>query len=240
MDFDPLARDAPHDDASCWSRWFSGDFAFDTPRALTELPAGALEQADPSLAREDLELYFSRRESPSAIYVATRVARGLPWQNPMQVVDLDAGGDAYRVTIADDDRTAVFTSSRSMNLNLFDATRSGSSFGAIAINEAAGLDTAAQEKNPELASDGLGLYFVRQAATRSELHATRATLGASFGAPTELSELQISGLIGVGDASLSPDERVVTCIAGTAPTCRTTRLARARPTCSTRASRFPG
>lgn len=217
VDFDARARDAQTLETACWPRWFSSDLAFDTPRQLTELPAGTVEQADASLARSDLELYFSRTESPSAIYVATRAARGLPWENPTRVGDLDAGGDAYRVTIADDDRTAVFNSLRSGTLDLYGATRSGSSFGAIGTTDVAVLDTNGQEKYPELAADGLGIYFVRVAAMRTELHATRATLDDPFGAPTELSELGISGLIGVGDASVSPDERVITYIAGSGP-----------------------
>ena len=221
--FEELARDAPTPDAptleapSCWPRWFAGTFAFDQPRGLSELLPGTLSHADPSLAGGDLELFYSRSETPSVIYLATRAARGMPWQNPTKVTDLDLMGGSYRVTIARDDRTVVFTSDRNGNLDLYTAPRSGASFGPVGTAEVAALQTTDQEKNPELTVDGLGLYFTRQGASRRELYASRQTLGAPFGAATVLSELLIPGLAGIGDASISPDGRVIVYVAGNGP-----------------------
>ncbi|MBA3821959.1 MAG: hypothetical protein H0X17_23950 [Deltaproteobacteria bacterium] len=197
----------------CWSAWIDGTLAFDTPVPLTELGAGALV-LDPSLADDDLTLYFSRETgNDHDVYVTTRADRTQPWQAPRTVPELNSNADDTRVSSTEDGLLAVLSTRRpATDFELWLATRSTRTepFGPLDRAAFVNVSSLENEHDPELTLDGLRLYVAPGAVTVPQQLAVtaRASREVPFGVPVTIPVPVATGEH-VADPSVSPDERVL-------------------------------
>lgn len=195
--------------ATCWPRWHAGDLQLSPPKRVAEL-ASTLPQQNPSLSFDGRTLYFERDSTTADQFVATRPARDAPWGPAVPLTPMSNIGQGSRMTTSADAMLAIIDAKRSGRADLYTATRATAdgAFGQLSSALVGALNTGIQELDPELTADGLGLYYAPFDGTNQRIVvARRPSPDASFGLPTELSELQLS--TAVADPTLSPDETVI-------------------------------
>lgn len=215
-----IGFDAHGDDASalgCWPAWRDGTIAFDAVARIDELATGANE-ANPYLTADGRTLYFDRPGAANDLLVATRSGVGQPFGEAIPVSALNTDADEGRLSIAGDGATGFFNADRpggAGGSDVWTAHRTeGGAFAAPTQDDLAAVNTAAQELDPEISSDGLALYLAPYTGGTDQWIAVarRGSVDDPFGAPERLTELDISP--GLGDPAVSPDQLVIVFAAG--------------------------
>ncbi len=199
--------------ADCWSAWLDGPLAFDTPVLLPEL-GSSMRQLDPSLADDDLTLYFSARNGTHHdVYVAHRADRTQPWSAPRAVPELNSSVDDSRVSVTADGLVAVLATQRpATDFELWMTTRSARTepFGPLDRVALVNVSSLEDEHDPELTLDGLRLYLAPGAVTVPQhlAVASRPSRTVPFDAAVTI-PVPLGTDEHVADPSVSPDERVL-------------------------------
>jgi len=201
-----IGFDSHGDDAGelgCWPAWRDGTIAFDAVTRIDELVTGAGE-ANPYLTADGLTLYFDRPGAGNDLMVATRSA---------PVTSLNTAGDEGRLSVTGDGTTVFFNADRpggAGGSDVWTARRAAANtFAAPTQDLLAGVNTANQELDPEISSDGLALYLAPYTSGSDQWIAVarRDAVGQPFGAPERLTELDVAP--GLGDPAVSPDQLVI-------------------------------
>jgi hypothetical protein len=120
-----------------------------------------------------------------------------PFSVPVPVTELNSTDFEDDPTLSTDQLEILFTSTRPGGVGLTDlwaATRMTATAAWGTPSNVAELNTAANESNPELSSDGLTLVFSRGGAGDQDLYlATRSSPLAAWGPATRIDELSIVG-----------------------------------------------
>jgi hypothetical protein len=87
---------------------------FGTPSEITELTDPDADQQDPTLTRDELELYFTRSVAgaPGDIWRSTRALVGDPWLAPQRVAELSSDSNDSTPEVSADGLTLYFASDR--------------------------------------------------------------------------------------------------------------------------------
>lgn len=197
---------------NCWSAWLPGPPSLSTPQQVAEL-ATAMNEGDPSLSDDALQIYFTRvfPSSSGDIMVATRADRSSPFSTPTAMADLNTTMDETKLTLSNAGLLAVWSSNRtgSMGYDLWEAARSSTTaaFGAASLMPFTQVNDGQNQYDPHLSSDGLRLYLApAQASTQIVQLATRSSQVANFGTPADVVDL---GTNFNADPTLSPEELVI-------------------------------
>lgn len=216
---DGLANECVGDSAqplSCLDRWKTNSVRFG---AVADLGVNsAQDDRDAWISAAGTEVLFSSNRASAQgggnttpdIYSASRPDLTSAFGTPAVVAALSSTSTDSHVTLGADGLTAYLASNRSGGHggnDLWRATRTAATAAFSAPDQAtvASANSAMEELDPTLSSDGLHLYFARGAGQLQRLMlATRATTSDAFAAAAMISELDA----GVSDAdpAVSPDE----------------------------------
>ncbi len=105
----------------------NADGTFNPPTPVSELKSAA-DEARTAISRDGLEIFVgsNRLGTAFAIFVSTRASVSAPWNPPVSVGGLNAGGGATQPALSPDGTVLYFTSNRpggSGNLDLYSAVR---------------------------------------------------------------------------------------------------------------------
>jgi hypothetical protein len=188
---------------------------FGAPVALAELNTPD-EDVLSDMSADELTAYVSTNHGVTGVHLfyATRAKRGDPF-GPLTSLFPSGSFDDWGVAVSPDALTAVVSSNRGGNSDLYVATRPNtwSAFGALGA--ASATNTAEDEQGPKWAADGKTLYFDSTRSGSRDLYRSTAT-GGSFGAPEAIKELNSADLDAV--PVLSPDELTIYFVSTRAPT----------------------
>jgi len=176
---------------------------FSDLRRLIELGDPELDQEDPTLTGDELELYFSapgpRRDkaagdAPSHLLVSKRAKTSDPWGTPTEVVGLNGSFTSYAPTTSSDGLSIWFASDMpggQGGMDIWTSSRSSRDAGWDLPRNVAEISTSGWELDPGVSQDLRILYFGRFGAdNRNHLWGTsRALPTDSWDAPHEISEL---------------------------------------------------
>lgn len=174
--------------------------AFDTPVALTSVNSGTDERA-PWLSTDGRRLYFHRPGSvgDTDLFVAERSALTAEFGTPALVPGVNSTATDEAPFLRPDEDTLFFSSSRGSGTDLYVSNASNGVFAAptllAVVNSSVYADT-----RPVLRRDGLALYFQSQRSGVGNDNdgdiwlAQRASTGANFDGPTNVSLLNTSGI----------------------------------------------
>jgi Tol biopolymer transport system component len=186
---------------------------FGTPTNVAELNT-ASSDGDPEISSGGLTIWFSSTRSGGSggydLYRATRASITEAFGAPELITELSTSSDDRDPSLTPDRLTIYFASNRSGGaggLDIWMASRAtaADAFGApVNVTE---LNTADREANPEIAADGLTVYFDSDRAGGvglDDLHvATRTALAEPFANIQNLTALNTTS--DDGDAELSAD-----------------------------------
>ncbi len=167
--------------------------AFSAPVKLTALNSAASDD-DPSLTGDELEIYFASYRAggpgPENIYRSTRSGPSAAWSPPQLVAELNSTSLDCTPRVSLDGLTITFASARSGSFELYVSTRATRSAPWSAPQPLASLGSSADDYGGSLSPSGLTLVFYSDRGGDLDLYVSkRATTGAAWGAPAELSEL---------------------------------------------------
>ena len=183
---------------------------FSTPQHIVELGSAGDDWA-PRVTADALELYlYSSRPGTRGgfdIFVARRASTAVPWMLPADVPELSSTADEATSFVSEDGLTFLVTSDRS-TANSSDiwistrASRTAAFSTPVIVTE---IMSAQGETSPWLSPDGLRLYFISDRLGLKDVYiATRANVGATFGAPDLITEVSSGG--NQREITLSHDE----------------------------------
>lgn len=195
---------------NCWAAWRNGTVRFAPPRALTELNDASLTDGDPFVSTDGLTLYFANGPSATRdIYAATRPDRVSLFGTPMSRGDLNSAMAEDKISITSNELLVAFSSDRtgSQGFDLWESARvtSTATFQTADQMPFAMVNTAANERDPHINTDGNRVYFA-VGTPQAILETSRTSQVAPFSAPTPVAGL---GVAITADPSLSPDELVI-------------------------------
>jgi hypothetical protein len=218
LDFDAITDSAVSDApaVTCWASWLAGTVVLSAPQLIAEL-ASTQPRTNPFLTTDGLHLYFDDFGAGNGdIWRADRDSVGVPWHAPALVAELSSSAKEGRVTLDTTGTIAIWVSARGGPENLWYATRATTAdpFGTATQTDVAALDGGpGNVLDPEIIGPGLRLYASPLSGSSQTIEVTsRASTALAFGAPVSLPSLSISS--GVGDTTLSPDERVIVFTSG--------------------------
>jgi Tol biopolymer transport system component len=192
-----------------------GSAQFAPAQQVPNLDTGGSDEGTPFLSFDGLSLYFfSTRPGPGVqgdrdIWVARRDSVDAEFGAPAVLPAVNGPDLEHLPRLSRDELSIAFVSGRdSPNgaSNLWVATRASRSVDFSAAAEVPGINTNAREEGFSFSEDGLTLFFSSNRADGSNMDlfvATRPDIGASFGAPQPLEDLN-SGVEDL-DPQLSPD-----------------------------------
>jgi hypothetical protein len=97
-----------------------------TPMPIAELNTANYE-ADPDIARDERVFLFSSDRpggpGPGDIYISTRASSAVPFDPPLLIPELNTAGDEEDPFVTDDVRYILFSSDRSGNFEIYEASR---------------------------------------------------------------------------------------------------------------------
>lgn len=164
--------------------------AWGMPAAVANVSSGQPDRR-PTLSPDGLALYQSRQTVGTAdwnILVSTRASTSAPFGAPANEPSLNGAVSDSGLYILGD-RSAVFTSGRSGNDELYTAQWTGTAYGQITMIE--GVQDAAPDEGPMMTSDKLELYWA-SARVNQQLdiyRATRSSTTENFGNVASVTEL---------------------------------------------------
>ncbi len=165
-------------------------------------------ELDPRLSSDGLTIYFSRGDVESSdVHTSRRNSTNDladSWVVPRRIAELAGGGANFSFAVSGDERSAVFTSTRAGDVDLFRATNNAAMWLDIEpldeLNESDSFDGSS-----ELSADGLTLYFDSDRSGQRLIYvATRASVMTEFSAPVRLDGIGIAE-----DASISADANTI-------------------------------
>jgi Tol biopolymer transport system component len=173
---------------------------FSAPTNVTELNMAGTNSEDPTLTADRLEIVFSSTRVTGLggvdLWTATRPSTSDAWSAPTLIAGVNSTSDDTTPEITEDGLDLLFASSRAGGGGLYDlyqATRAsrGASWGTP--QRIAELASAADEFAGSLAPDRLTIIFTSSRSggvgAGDIYQAVRASTGATWGAPTLVSEL---------------------------------------------------
>src|SRR5690606_25854859 len=89
------------------------DVPFGTPKLVAELSLPGIEEDDPCLTRDQLEIFFDRDDGGHDIYTSRRASIANPWPPPAPVVELNSSSTDEHPALSADGLRLYFTSRRS-------------------------------------------------------------------------------------------------------------------------------
>ena len=190
-----------------------GRLAFRSVRRLSELAAkGPLadetELSGPCLADDGQSLYFARSRPGQRADIVLAHRDGERWSRAEPVRELNSVDDDRRVTIDAKGRSLLLASNRSGTRGGFDLYESSRvrDHWSKPKSVSGSLNTADDEFDPSLSSDGLTLYFVRKASgeTADIFESHRSAIDADWPAPQAVAAVN-SPLSHERSPAISPD-----------------------------------
>ena len=188
------------DDASTYAHIYAASrpsvaSPFSAPAPITAVN-GPTNDSDPALSADGLTLYFQSDRAGGTmgdIYVATRAALVNAFGTPAPVANVNTADDETQPAL-DADGSLWLSSTRDGGAGGYDLYRAPSSAGGfetpVAVTE---LNSPGDEWSATLSSDGLTIFFSSNRGGGAGAYdiyvATRASVGASFSAPTNVTEL---------------------------------------------------
>ena len=163
-----------NDDAPVASVWA-------TPTRIDVLSTTGYRDTVGTVRGDLCEMYFmTDRRGPSEIWVSSRFAATLPWEDPTPVNALNALGSVSSPELSADGRTLIFSLSVGSHWDLYITTRSSPTSAWATPQAITELNTTATESQAELAADGKTIWFARTITGSSyDIHvATRPSLTA--------------------------------------------------------------
>jgi hypothetical protein len=163
---------------------------FGAPTPIGELNAAGVFDSDPTLTRDELEIYFtSDRSGSREIWRAVRLTTSVPFDPPQLVAELTSGVDDSTPELSPDGLEIYF----SRGTNIFVATRPAIGAAWSIPSAVTELNTPTDETRPgAMLESGNVMYLYRGAPTFDLYVTARATRGAPWNPPALVSEL-ISG-----------------------------------------------
>ena len=150
----------------------------------------------PSFTADGLYVLFGVSSSNNDLYAAVRSDLGSPFSAPAAVVELNSADTDWDPYVSPDGLTACFSSSRPGGMGSRDivcasrTSRAASFDSPVHLSE---INSGSFEGGPFLTPDGLDVYFSSRRAggmgDKDLYHATRASTGDPFGAPTPVTQL---------------------------------------------------
>jgi len=171
---------------------------FGAPQPLVVLNS-PLSEDDPTLTGDMLEIYFDRGGD---IYHAVRASAALPWGVPLPVIALNSLSGETTPFITPDGLTIFLASDRPGGAGGYDiyvATRASRVAGWSAPQQVSSLSTSSLENGPATGPGMLELVLTsnRTGSADNDLYlASRASLGAGWGAPINLTAVNSSDVEG--------------------------------------------
>lgn len=187
---------------------------FGAPVAITELNTTD-EDILSDVSPDGLTLYLASNHAVTGVHVffATRPSTTAPF-GARQLLFPNGNFDDWGVTVTSDGLTAILTSDRSGNSQLYVASRPSTlaAFGAPAL--AAGTNSPKNEEGPRWTADGKTLYFDSTRSGNRDIYRS-AVVGATFTAPVAVTELNSPALDAV--PVLTADELTIYFLSTRAP-----------------------
>jgi Tol biopolymer transport system component len=204
--------DAPADGlglTGCNKRWVEGTITFGSPIQLTEL-GGDGNQRDPFLSGDELTVYFATGpEMNIDVFMATRSTLGDTFTALQEHTEVTSNANDSRFSITRDLLYAVVSSNRpSGDVDIWSSRRANplQPFPAFDQIDLAMVNTATDQHDPFITTDGKQLYFAHSSTVQRIVVSARAPNG-TFSTPAVVSELD-SGE-GDADPAVSLDERII-------------------------------
>ncbi|HEY4059727.1 MAG TPA: hypothetical protein VGM39_24100 [Kofleriaceae bacterium] len=179
-----------------------GDFG--APLLIAETSDPGTED-DPTATDDALEMYFSSGRLGAAsgfsdLFVTRRESLSSVWSAPSPVAELDSTEEDQSAGISPAGLTIYFTSRRTTpqiagaSSNIWMATRTTRANAWSAPALVPELSTTMDEFEPQPDESGLRIVLYRQIGSDRELmEATRATVGAAWGAPVLITSVNTTG-----------------------------------------------
>jgi hypothetical protein len=173
---------------------------FGTPIAVPGINT-ALDEDDPSLTGDHLELYFNSNRAGGSggndIWVATRARTEDAWGTPRAIVELNTTGDDATPEVSRDGLTLYWASAGAAGAkDLWFATRPDRMSPWVGKQRIVELATAADEAGPSLSPDGQTMYFARDPSGTDDIYmTTRASTADAWAAATAVTELNAAGVL---------------------------------------------
>ena len=182
------------------------------PAAVTELNTLDAETT-PEVSYDGLTIYFASNRAGTLgdydIWRSTRASRTAPWSSPLHVNEL-CSAQAEGAPTQTDPSIILIDSARvgSQMLDIYMATRPGSSGAFEAPTAIAELNSAESEGNPMYGAGKLTIYLDSNRSGNGEVYAaTRASAADPFSPPAPIAELSNAG--NDTDPWISPDGRTL-------------------------------
>jgi hypothetical protein len=215
----------PHDEAgpsdaaarNCTSNWFSSDL-HSTPRKRLDLLATTHSERDPSLSRNQLQIWFSSDRGGTGslglndVWTATRTTTTDGFGTPVVATDASSAQDDGKYAISEDELSYAVSSNRTNTKGGFDVWVSHRNSGgenfppADNTKLAPSIDDGNDQFDPWINDDATHLYYAPSAGGQKIVFATRADATAQFGTPAPVTELEIGPS---ADPTLFDGERVI-------------------------------
>ena len=163
---------------------------FGPPRLIQEIFDPSVEHEDPSMTRDELELYFREvRGADDSIMVSRRASPSDPWGTPTAIAELSV--DGYRddgPEISGDGLTMWFASDRPgtvLNTDIWMATRTSRSAPWGVPVDIVELNSTEWESDPDVPSDQLSILYTsaREAGINYIFASERASTSQTWDAP---------------------------------------------------------
>ncbi len=197
------------------AKYSSGSWGMITDAAgLNSGEAGSTDDA-PYVSSDGKTMYWTSSrtfgEGGTDIWRASRPGQTAPWEQPMNVAELNTAANESGGTISADGLMIVFVSDRggaSTGYDLYYANRGMASGPWGPANRLTELNTSAAESHPLLSPDKLTIYFHSNRVNGNDYdlyEAHRTATGQPYGIPRRLTELATTGYD--GDPWVSRDGR---------------------------------
>lgn len=166
---------------------------FDSVALVPELSDPTLDDDDPTLTADMLEIYFKRDTGPPSgldIFMSTRPSVDDPWTAPIRVEELSTSDDDNTPEVSADGLTMHFTSNRDGNNDVYVATRTSRGEPWGTPERVAELSSGDQDFAACTDGSGLVLTMTRIIGGNPELfEAIRPSTAAAWGTPELVPEL---------------------------------------------------
>ena len=148
------------------------------------------------------------------LFYATRMNRSSPFGELAPLLPAGPYND-FSATVTANGLTAVVSSDRNGQSDLFVFTRSSTFATFVGAGTASGVDSPAEEASPRWTADARTIYFDSSRSGSRDIYRA-STQGATFGAPEAVTELNTAALEAA--PVLSPDERTIYFLSTRPPT----------------------
>lgn len=170
---------------------------------------------DPFVTADGKTLYFmSAREGGQGgqdIWRATRESRDAPFSAPVNVTELNSSVDDTRVSLTEDQLTAVLASARESGFDVFQSERASIGEAFSTPTRLGLVTTSADDHDPAISLDGLRLYLSSDLpdgpGNRDIVLSARGSLTAPFPPAESLANVNTGDL--EADPAVTADELVI-------------------------------